>query len=194
MFKNIFDLSYERNITESVVFYFCYVIFAIYLWVLAICILFYFIQDEWLRNILIMLLTPWVPLIFYILITILLCIKKNYKDRHNLIFVVSTILLTFVIPSITGILLSMVTSPSAPNLTLDVIIGGTFGGIFLFFIAEIFFGAIPLAILSTRECLKDQKIMQKMDQERIKKEKQVEKLLLFEQMFSKEPKKGSDNI
>lgn len=194
MLRNIFDLSYERNITEAVVFYFCYVVFAMYLWVLAICMVFYLVQDIAFRNILILIVTPWVPLLFYNFIALLLCIKKNFKDRNNIIFVICTILLTFVIPSITGIILSIILSPTAPELTLNAIIGGILGGVFLFFISEIFLGCIPLAILSTRECLTDQKIMRKMDQDRIRKEKHVEKLLLIEQLLTNGLKEKKNNI
>lgn len=193
MLNNIFDLSYERNIIEAVVFYFCYVIFAIYLWILSICLIFYFVQDPCLQAILLIIVSPLVPLFFYNFIAICLCIKKNFRDRHNIIFATWTVLLTFAIPALTGIILSLILSPTAPHLTLDIIIGGTFGGIILFFISEIFLGCIPLAMLSTKECLTNQKIMHKMDQERIRKEKHVEKLLFMEQLLKNNLKEKNND-
>lgn len=194
MFDFIFDLSYERNIHEAIVFYFCYTIFAIYLWILAICILFYIIQDVFIRNILIIVLTPFVPIIFYICIAILLCIKKNCKDRNNIIFVISTISLTLVIPGLTGTILGITLSPTSPKLTLIAIIGGTIVGVNLFFISAILLGGIPVAILSTRECLTDQKKMRKMDQEKIKQEIHVEKLLLMEQLLINDLEEQNNDI
>lgn len=181
MFDFIFDFSYERNIHESIVFYFSYVAFALYLWILAICILFFIVQDVVLRGVLIMVLTPFIPFVFYTSIAILLCIKKNYKDRGNIIFVISTILLTLLIPGLTGNVLGFILSPTPPKFTLETLVGGTIAGVLLFSLSELFLGCIPLAILSTRECMKDQSIMRKMTQERIKQEIEVERLLLMEQ-------------
>lgn len=185
MFGFIFDFSYERNFEESVIFYFCYVLFALYLWILAVCFFFFFVQDEMLRGALIMIFTPFVPFVFYTYVAISLCIKKNCKNRDNIIYVVSTVLLTLVIPGLMGNVLGAVLSPVKPEFTIFTVIGGLISGVLLFFISELFLGAIPLAILSTRECFKDQKIMRKMDQERIKQEKKVEKMLLFEQLSVK---------
>jgi len=181
MFEFIFDFSYERNIHEAVVFYFSYVAFALYLWILAICFLFCIVHDVVLRGALIAILTPFIPFVFYTSIAILLCIKKNYKDRGNIIFVISTILLTLIIPGLTGNVLGMILSPTHPKFTLETLIGGVIGGVMLFSLSELFLGGIPLAILSTRECMKDQKIMRKMEQETINQEKKVERLLLMEQ-------------
>lgn len=182
MLGHIFDLSYERNFEESIIFYFSYVLFALYLWILAICFFFFLVQDEMLRGALIMVFTPFVPFVFYTYVAVRLCIRKNRKNRDNIIFVVSTVLLTLGIPGVTGNVLGAVLSPVKPEFTIFTVIGGLISGVLLFFISELFLGAIPLAILSTRECFKDQKIMRKMDQERIKQEIKVEKMLLFEQL------------
>lgn len=199
MLKYIFDLSYDRNLDEAKVFYFCYVIFAFFIAGLfySSANFFYYLSGFFSGDISTVLtfyvpfLTFFVPFFFYTFLSISIIFKKKLKDRRSLYLVIYTILITFIIPLVLGICFGFG--------FLDYTKGFRYGiaGTFIdFFFPSLIFGCIPSAILATKEDCSLIKQVQEMEKERLQQELKIEKLLLIERAITNrvtETKNHEDN-
>lgn len=180
MFKDLFNLSYDRNFDEALVFYFFYVIFGYYITGVLTC----FIDPHpSLYNYAILVLL--VPFIFYTFISIRISSKKNLKDRGSFSFILSAIVLTLFIPLFLGISSSFIFQENLGDAIL--------GAFTLWLFPGLAFGCIPAAILTTKEDYSLINAIRIMEREKLMHEKKIEKLLLIEREIRK-TKERQNNV
>lgn len=173
MFKHLFDLSYERNLDEALVFYFFYIIFVYYITGLLTYFVdtypFVYKYGAWMF---------FTPFIFYTFISIYIVLKKNLKDNGSMCLIFYTITLTLFIPVILG---CYFVCSHFVNGGFKIALKVAF---FIWFYPGLAFGGIPATILSTKEDYSLSKEIQKIEQEKLENERWVEKQLLTEHVIT----------
>lgn len=183
MFLNLFDLSYERNLEEALVFYFFYLAFAFFIAGIfySTANFFYFLSSYFsgypsaILTYYVPFLTFFTPFIFYTVLSFVIVLKKRLKDRYSLHLIAYTVLITFLIPLSLGVCFGF--GFLGYDKGFQYGIAGTFID---FFFPELIIGCIPLAILTTKEDRSLSKIIKQMEQEKLEHEKWIEKQLLIE--------------
>lgn len=173
MFKNLFDLRYERNLEEAFVFYFFYTLFAFFF---AGCLRFYTYVFSTKIH---LTLAFTAPFIFYTFIAISIFLRKNLKDISSIYLVFYTIVLTLFIPLGFAWVSFVWSNPFSANFLQEC--GMAFRVCFLF---ELILGGIPSTFLSTKEDCSLNKEIQKMEQEKLEHEQWIEKQLLTERAIA----------
>lgn len=169
MFKHLFDLRYERDEYEAVVFYFFYMIFAYF-----VAGVFNFLIDtfyfSFLTDTALVVLFYLVPFVFYTSIALSILLKKQLKDRNSIHLVFYTLVITFFAPAVFTIFLGFF---------LGLVSG--FATVYLItFIPLFFLGGIPSAILTMKEDCSLKKEIEQMEQEKLEQARRVERQLLIE--------------
>lgn len=182
MFRHLFDLSYERNLDETIVFYFFYIILGAY-----IAGIFRFYIDAFSSK-LCVILTFCVPFVFYTLVAVSIVLKKNLKDRHSISLVGCTIALTLFMPLVLA-LFSYVWS----NFLHASFIQECGMAFRVCFFSGLILGFIPVAILSTKEDCSLNKFIQEMEQEKLEQERKIEKQLLTERAIARKIEELKNN-
>lgn len=184
MFKHLFDLRYERNIYEAVVFYFSYTLFAFFI---AGCLRFYtYIFSTKIHLI----LTFTAPFIFYTFVAISIILRKNLKDTSSIYLVFYTVTLTLFIPLCFAWISLIWSNPFGATFLQEC--GMAFRVCFLF---ELILGGIPSVFLTTKENHSLDQEIQQMEQEKLEQAIKVEKQLLLERTrrIEQEELKNIDN-
>lgn len=170
MFWNLFNLSYERNLEEALVFYFFYIILGYYFaGLIFYCASLFFFNHNLTMTDNCFCLIAFIPFFYYSFLAITIVLKKKLIDRRSIYLVIYTITITFVIPFI-----------------LAVCIGlrhGLIGTFMDTLYPNLLFGCIPVAILTTKEDHSLKKEIQEMEQEKLEHERWVENQLQKERMI-----------
>lgn len=169
MFKNLFDLSYERDIHEAKIFYFVYFLLACFL-----AATFRFSADSLLPQIQFV-LTFGMPFIFYTLISASIIFKKELKDFRSLCLMFYTISLTLMAPLCLAWASFMWSNFLHASFIQEC--GMAFR---ICFFPSLVLGCIPVAFLSMKEDHSLSKEIQQIEQENFEREKRIEKQLLTE--------------
>ena len=173
MFKNLFDLSYERSFEEAFVFYFVCTIFAFFFaGLLRIYTYIFPIKIH-------LILTYTAPFIFYTFIAISIVLRKNLKDTSSIYLIFYTITLTLFTPLCFAWISLVWSNPFGATFLQEC--GMAFRVLFLL---ELMFGCIPLALLTTKEDCSLRKQIQEMEQDKLEHEIKLEKQLLTERAIA----------
>lgn len=172
MFKHLFDLRYERNEYEAVVFYFFYIILGYYIAGLCFCLSKIFYSDF------LYLLIFFVPFIFYTFISVSIICKKNIKNFNSICLVFYTITITILPP--VGLLIFLECLVGFKDMTRHDILWGLLGTFVIWLLPSIALGGIPGAILTMKEDCSLKKEIEQMEQEKLEQARRVERQLLIE--------------
>jgi len=190
MFKHLFDLSYERDLDDAIVFYFFYFILAYFIsGVLNSCANFFFFINTSLTKFFFYLI-GFVPFFFYMFLTAAIIMKKKLKRQDGVYLIFCTII-TLLTPLFIGICFGFGFLGYHGGFKVGIL--GTFMELFF---TNLAIGGIPVAILTTKEDFSLNKEIQKMEQEKLEHEQWVEKQLLSERAIaskSEEIKKHTNN-
>lgn len=175
MFKYLFNLAYGRGYEEALVFYACYFVFGYFIaGILMSCSDFFYDINSFLSN-LFLFLIGFLPFIFYTSLATAIIIKKKLKWNKGIRFLFGVFILTFLIPLISGIC-SQFLFPME-DLKFQFVNLGSFMEMFFQSLA---LGGIPVAILTIKEDCSLKKELEKMEQEKLEHERNIEKQLLTE--------------
>lgn len=198
MFWDLFDLTYERDLYESFVFYFVYFVFAF-----SIAGVFYsstnllYFISHYFSGFTATFLTYYIPTltfltpsILYLFLSIAIFKKKKLRDRNSFLLLIISILVNFA-PLFLAIYTFICNYGHTKSLLF--IIGLAF---VFFFMPILIVGGIPATILSTKEDLSLSKEIQQMEQEKLEHENWIEEQLLTERAITsklEEKKQTNDN-
>lgn len=185
MFKYLFDLSYDRNYEEALVFYFFYVIFAYFFAGIFNCLAEVFSLDKFYDLML------FEPFLFYTSLSVTFFIKKNLKDRDSIYFLTATVALTLLFPIIFAI--ASIYSNGGFGFEEEFILGVK-AGLLIWLIPSFFLGCIPVALLSMKEDRSIRKIIKKWEKEQLEHDIEIERQLLLERTKAKKEKQLKDNM
>src|SRR5574344_1110924 len=174
MFKNIFDLSFERNLEEALVFYFCYIVFCYYIVGLCFCLSKIFYSDF------LYLLLYITPFIFYTFLSIYIIFKKSIRDFGSICLAVYSIVITLFTPIVLLFFLEYLVK--FKDMTRHDILWGLLCTFFICLFPSITLGGIPVAILTTKEDHSIKNEIKKMEKEKLEHEQRIEKQLLTERV------------
>lgn len=186
MFWNLFDLRYERNLEEALMFYFFYVIFCFLIsGVFYSSANFLYFLSSYFSGIISIILTYYIPFltfftpfIFYTYLSIILIFKKKLKDRYSLYLVFYTILITFFIPLTLGTCFGLGFLGYTKGFKYGI------AAMFIdFFFPCLFLGCIPIMLLSTREDNSLKSEIQEIEREKLENQRKIEKQLLIEHVI-----------
>lgn len=184
MFRNLFDLAYERNTDEALVFYFFYLIFTYF-----IAGLFYSLAGVFHSDLLgytCLALTFFVPCVFYTFLSISIMLQK--KNINSLYLVINTIAITFIIPLALGICIGF------GFLGYNQGILNGIGIIFVdYFFCGTLIGCIPVTLLTMKEDNSSKKEVQQMEQEKLEHELWIDKQLMLERSARIQQEKIENN-
>lgn len=180
MFCNLFDLSYDRDLYEAIVFYFVYFFLSYFFAGLLYNYLDILYGINEFLAITCFILFLFSPLIFYTFISITIVLKKNLKDASSYRLVFYTIIIAL-FPSICITILLL---NSIKNFQLSAIMFGFFWTSEKFLFFSLVFCGIPAAILTTKEDYSLKKEIEQMEREKLEHENWIEEQLLTERAIT----------
>lgn len=179
MFKNLFDLSFERDYEEALGFYFCYFIFVYFIAGIFNSIGDILLESNHFRLADITFLSiGFIPFILFISLSMAIIRKKNLKIRVKtdvICYLSCIVLITFLLPLFWGICFGFGFLGYDAGFRYGIL--GTFMELFFM---NLWLGLIPVAILTTKKDYSLKPLIQKFEREQLEHDIEIERLLLIE--------------